>query len=224
VREHCDGEYAIWGTMRLSVPAMENGIAHYQIAIKKYLGDCLVARLSSNPPGSIGQLRTLLQAETNAGGRWVDLGGLLAPEEKVLEVLDAVQAGKVDSLDKLNRMLGEIYSNYEKYEWTWVAGRLEKLLGRSVSEISAADVTKFLEEWKNAVQSFGDLILQDARKEFSEQSRIGFGIDGDESVIEADFEAVRGTFETNNIVTKVQNEVAGKKEQADGLIARISGL
>ncbi len=225
LREHCDGEYAIWGNMRLSVPAMENGIAHYQITIKRYLGDCLVARLSSNPPDSIEQLRAVLQAETKAGGgRWVDLGGLLAPEEKVLEVIDAAQAGKVDSLDKLYEKLGEIYTDYEKYEWTWVAGRLEKLLGRNVSEISAADVTKFLDEWKNAVQSFGDLILQDARKEFSEQTKIGFGIDGDDSVIESDFQAVRGTFETNKIVTKVKNEVVGKKEQADGLIAKIARL
>jgi len=225
LREHCDGEYAIWGNMRLSVPAMENGIAHYQIAIKRYLGDRLIARLSGNPPGSIEQLRALLQPETQAGDdRWVDLSGLLAPEEKVLEVLDAIEAGRLDSLDKLHQMLGEIYSDYERYEWAWVAGRLEELLGGSIAKINTTDITKFLEEWKIAVQSFGDLILQDARKEFSEQTRIGFGIDGDDSVIESDFQAVRGTFEDNNIVSKVRNDVEKKKRIADGLIAKIAAL
>ncbi len=225
LKEHCDGEYAIWGNMKVSVPAMENGIAHYQIAVKKYLGDCLVARLNSSHPDNVEQLRAALRPERQTGaGRWVDLFGLLAPEEKVLEVLEAVETGRLDSLDKMQQMLREIYDDYEKYEWTWVAGRLENLLGGGIAEVGADEITRFLEEWKVAVESFGDLILQDARKEFSEQTRIGFGIDGDESVVESDFQAVRGTFEDNKIVSKVTDDVAEKKRLADELIAKIAGL
>ena len=225
LKEHCDGEYASWGNLRVSVPAMENGISHYRITIKKYIGDVLLARLSKVSPGSIEELRDMLKPETPVGdGRWVDMAGLLAPEEKVVEVLDAVEAGKVDSLDTLKGMLREIYDDYEKYEWTWIAKSLERHLGKSIAETGAAEITKFLDEWKTADRNFGELILQDARKEFSEQSRIGFGIDGDEAVMEADFEATRGSFETNGIVIKVQNEVAKRDELVDGLIAKIAGL
>ena len=51
------------------------------------------------------------------------------------------------------------------------------------------------------------MILNDAAKEFDVSSTIGFGLDGDDQVIRADFEAVRGTQEGNKFVSGIREEM-----------------
>ena len=52
----------------------------------------------------------------------------------------------------------------------------------------------------------GDMILQDAQKEFDQVAMIGFGADGDDAVKKADFEAIRGTYDGNKFVKEVKAE------------------
>ena len=51
------------------------------------------------------------------------------------------------------------------------------------------------------------MILNDAGKEFDVMSRLGFGADGTTEDRDADFEAVRGTFDTNKFVKQMKQAV-----------------
>ena len=48
------------------------------------------------------------------------------------------------------------------------------------------------------------MILEDTKKEFTGNVKTGFGINGN---VDADFESVRGTFENNNFVMQIENDI-----------------
>jgi hypothetical protein len=63
-----------------------------------------------------------------------------------------------------------------------------------------------LDEWQASVVRFNNLVLKDAEKEFAQCSRVGYGIDGDATIRDQDFEAVRGTFADNKFVVELKKE------------------
>ena len=67
------------------------------------------------------------------------------------------------------------------------------------------------------------MITLDAEKEFSATSRFGYGIDGDQSVADADFTAVRGTAEGNSFIKSLADNSAEVTATAERLIAALEG-
>ena len=65
------------------------------------------------------------------------------------------------------------------------------------------------------------MLYEDAKKEFNLASKTGFGADGTVREKEADFEQVRGVFESNSFVTAVLDHIRAKTALGDGLIARL---
>jgi len=53
---------------------------------------------------------------------------------------------------------------------------------------------------------FVNLILNDAGKEFADVVQTGFGQDGTDDAVAADFAAVRGQFDTNKFVTQMNDD------------------
>jgi hypothetical protein len=94
-------------------------------------------------------------------------------------------------------------------------------LGKAANEITAEDVVNLTEEWKSAVVRLDRMLYADARKEFSASAQTGFGIDGNEDVKHADFEAVRGKFEENSFVAEIERHITSKTKLADELINRL---
>ena len=68
------------------------------------------------------------------------------------------------------------------------------------------------------------MLYEDARKEFSLTSMIGFGVDGSDKEKQEDFEGVRGVFESNPFVTAVKEHIVVKKALGDELIERMERL
>ena len=52
----------------------------------------------------------------------------------------------------------------------------------------------------------------------------GFGIDGGAEVKKLDFEQVRGEFESNSVVTAIQNHIRQKAALGDELINRMKKI
>ncbi len=73
-------------------------------------------------------------------------------------------------------------------------------------------------DWRDAAVKLNNMVLGDAEKEFDEATRTGFGVDGDESVRDADFESVRGTYDANKFVRQLREESEQIKARAERLI------
>lgn len=218
-------DYHTYHNVRIKNSSISKGIDFYKMGISKFLGNCLLKRLEGAELASAEQLRSILSLSTETGsGEWLDLAGLFAPREVIENLLGEIQSGKFSSLEDLAKAFETIYNDYPEYEWAWAGTILQQQLGKSIDEITADEIIKLTEDWKSAVLKLDEMLYDDAGKEFSGSVQTGFGVDGDEDVKIADFEAVRGRFEDNSFVMEIEKHMNAKSELGDELIGRLKKL
>jgi hypothetical protein len=218
-------DYFIYQSVKIPNHALERGITLYELGTDKFIGNCLIKRLEDKHFASVQELRAVLQTTTSLGlGKWLDLAGMLAPEEIVLKLLDDIEAGVVRSLDELDARFASMHANYPEYEWTWAANVVQQQLGKTVGEVTAADVVELTKRWEKAVVDLDHLLYEDAKKEFSGTVQTGFGVDGDDAARQGDFAAVRGTFEADGFVGEIRKHIASKTALGEELLSRIQPL
>jgi hypothetical protein len=218
-------EYFTYHSVKISNPSLERGIKLYQIGIDKFLGNCLIGQFQGKQAKNIGELRAVLQPQTNEGpGKWVDLAGLLAPEQTVQKMLCDIENDTISTLEQVDQKFRFIHENYPQYEWAWAADVLQKNLGKSIDEVTPDDIIMLTAKWKEAVVELDHLLYADAKKEFAAIAQIGFGLDGDEETKHSDFAAVRGLFEKDSFVSEIEKHIANKTELGNELISRMEKL
>ena len=157
-------------------------------------------------------------------GEWVDISGLLAPKLVVDELLDNLERGKNSSLDRIERSLDEIALSYGDWEWNWANQLIGKEEGKPINTYDANDLIRIIDRWKEDLSSIHNMLLNDAAKEFSRKSAIGFGMDGDETARSIDFKEVRGDFETHKVVVGLKERYDEDMGRADRLIEALRSL
>ena len=203
--------------------SLRHGRELYTIGIQKFLGNSLISRLEQKEWHSLAELRAALRPDSEVGtGGWVDMAGLLAPKSEVTRLLNDIEKGL--SLVDIQKRLVEMHANYYSYEWTWALEKLEQVWGCSVENVTLAQLRKTVEEWKAAVVGLDKMVYNDARKEFDLNSQTGFGVDGDREQAEADFEEVRGNFESNSFVKAVLEHIETKSALGDKILGRLGTL
>ena len=207
---------------RITSSALEKGIAFYRLAIDKFLGNSLISRLEKASDG-VGYTECL-RPEGNVGlGDWVDLSGLIAPHSSVSAILDGIENGEIDSCEDLDRKLGELHDHYYDYEWTWAYQLMLEYYGLEDGKITCRDLVLILRRWLDSVMKLDRMLYEDAKKEFSLSAKTGFGFDGHGRTTDADFEGVRGAFETNPFVAAVTDHMARKHALGTHWIDRLNG-
>ena len=196
----------------------------YTIGIQKFLGNSLISRLEKSEWHNLEEVRAALRPDSEAGlGTWVDLAGLIAPRGEVTKLLNDIEQGQL-SLEAIQERLVQIHANYYSYEWTWALDKLEQVWGCKVDQVSLAQIRKAVEDWQKAVVSLDKMVYNDARKEFDLNSQTGFGVDGDREQAEADFEEVRGSFESNSFVKAVLEHIDKKTALGNKILGRLENL
>ena len=204
--------------------SLKHGRELYTIGIQKFLGNSLISRLEKAEWHNMDELRAVLQPDTEVGlGSWVDLAGLIAPRSEVTRLLDDIENGTT-ALNEIQARLVEMHANYYSYEWTWALEKLEQVWGCKVSEVTIEKIRRAVEEWKEAVVGLDRMVYDDARKEFDLNSQTGFGVDGDRRQAQADFEEVRGSFESNSFVKAVLEHIETKTELGNKILGRLGQL
>jgi hypothetical protein len=218
-------EYYTFDSMKITRSSLERGIELYQTGINKFLGNSLIKRLEGVKINNVEALRARLKPSSKDGnGEWIDLAGMIAPQNEIENLLDRIEAGEFKNLDEVNDRFAAIHTLYYEREWNWAAARLEEEEGKSLSVFGPEDIISIVEKWKKSVVGLDYKLYEDAMKEFTLSSRTGFGIDGDESVKKTDFEAVRGDFESNPVVASIMTHIRVKTELGDELIARCRAI
>ena len=155
---------------------------------------------------------------------WTDVSGLLTPREELARLEVRVADGTVGSYDALIAELQAMYDRYKAYEWQYVYETYEKECGVALSGVTSEHLLAAVNEWEEVSTSIHGMILDDSKKEYGTFAQIGYGLDQPPDNVQRDFEAVRGTIETNSVVQKLAAEGAAirqKKEQFNALIASI---
>jgi len=206
--------------------ALLRGISLYEKAIWKFLGNSMITRLQRKPINTIEDVHDALRKDTPLGSacRWLDLTGMICPSEAINHLLDAIENGGVHSLEEINASIRSIHENYYTYEWSWAADVIQEFYGTTVKDFTPKDVILITQKWMKAVLDIDHMLYDDARKEFSLIKQTGFGVDGDRSVQQLDFENVRGEFETHAEVSSIRDHMAKKEALGKDVIAKMEKL
>ncbi len=191
-----DADVVPFQGVQLPRKRLQRGAESYDLAIKAYLGQKIAERLESAGK-HIDDLRAVLSTDSTGTGPWVDLCGLLAPARAVEDLLKAITKRKIQTLDALETALHDLYLSYGDFEWSFVVTTWLAEIGKSAAQVTPADVAQALRDWQEATATLNDRVRKDGSKEFGDDVKIGFGMDGDAAAKEADFEAVRGTLKNN---------------------------
>ncbi len=202
--------------------SLRHGRELYTIGIQKFLGNSLISRLEEKELHTMADVRAALRPDSAIGlGDWVDLAGLIAPKDEVTKLLDAVEQG-VLSLADIQTRFEQMHAHYYSYEWTWALDKLEQVWGCSVEQVTLEQIYQTIRQWKEAVVSLDKMVYDDARKEFDLNSQTGFGVDGDREQAEADFEEVRGSFESNSFVKAVLEHIERKSALGEKMLTKLA--
>ena len=203
-------------TMTIDAHALRKGRKLYGMALDKFMGNTVISRLGLDPIADEAELTRRLTPTAKAGaGQWVDVCGLFAPKSEVDAICDEITDGTLDSVDAIEARWKELHAQYYDMEWTWVADIMESWYGKPVEALTRDDIRTIIERWLKSVTALNDMLLDDARKEYSLKSRTGFGIDDPAMSADDDFTSVRGSYEADPFVAMV-NEHTAKKTALTG--------
>jgi hypothetical protein len=203
---------------------LKTGSKYYQLALQKYYGEMLLSRLDELNAMSLKEIRSRLSNSKSGTGLWIDMAGLIAPLSEVEDLLAAVTSGKINDLEMLEKRLVDLHANYETYAWEWFIGFLKQQKGIDLSEIQVDQMTEIIRDWKESSLKLNNMILRDAEKEFDANSRIGYGIDGDELIRQKDFDSVRGTVPENAFIQGLKKENDAIEKKASIWLERLASI
>ena len=226
---HASGETAphyTYNGMVIKNSALVRGIELYEKAIWKFLGNSIISRIQRQKVDSTEDIREALKKDTPLGShsKWLDITGMICPSDAVDHLLDSIEKKRINSLEEVQSAIRSIHENYYTYEWSWAADILNHFYPTPVSEFTPQDVMEVTKKWLKAVLDIDHLLYNDAKKEFSLIKQTGFGIDGDKTVRQLDFDKVRGEFETHAEVSSIRDHMAKKEALGNEVIANMEKI
>jgi hypothetical protein len=201
-------------------------IKYYELSVQIYTGNMLVRRLERGERfRSISDIGHFLSYDANDyHPEWIDASGMFMPKAAYDNLLESVKNGTIGSVSDLFGHLLQIYSAYDRMTWAWCAALIEKRHSLRIGTVQKTQLLRIIHDWRDASLKLNNMIANDAAKEFDTTSRIGFGIDGDESVRDMDFNAVRGTFDKNSFIIQLTHEADTIRRQAGELIQSLEAI
>jgi hypothetical protein len=226
---HASGETALHYTyngMVIKNSALVRGIELYEKAIWKFLGNSIISRIQRQKVESTEDIREALKKDTPLGSKskWLDIAGMICPSDAVDHLLDSIEKKRINSLEEVQSAIRSIHENYYTYEWSWASDILTHFYPTPVAEFIPLDVVEVTKKWLKAVLEIDNLLYNDAKKEFSLIKQTGFGIDGDKTVRQLDFDKVRGEFETHAEVSSIRDHMAKKEALGNEVIAKMEKI
>jgi hypothetical protein len=216
-------DYAYNGA-RITRRALQRGIHLYGLGIVKFLGNGIVNRLEHATFSNEDEARRALTPGAVGAGEWVDIAGLMAPKEEVEALIEGIERGEIASLARVNETFRAWKENYPRWTWNWTAARLASEAGMDVANVTVDRLLSFVGEWRDAVVALDKMMYEDARKEFTLRSRVGFGIDGEEETRRSDFENVRGEFDAHPTVRNILDHVEKKRKLHDTITKKLENI
>jgi hypothetical protein len=206
--------------------SLVRGIHLYEKAIWKFLGNSMISRLQNNSINTVQDINKAFSKDTPIGSncQWLDISGLICPSDAINQLLDSIENGEINSLEMINSSIESIHQNYYSYEWSWATEIIKQFYGVRVEDLTPNDVIEITKKWISAVITIDELLYNDAKKEFALIKQTGFGLDGDKSVQQIDFNNVMGEFETHKEIQSILEHMAKKKALGDEIISSMLGL
>ncbi|MFV0469274.1 MAG: DUF4954 family protein [Dysgonomonas sp.] len=174
--------------------ALQRGKKVYQLILDKYLGDMLISHFEKRD-----------EPEKGSTDEWIDLCGLIVPQECVYGILE-----NIVGLEQLNGAFADLLEQTSCLEWKWAK-----------AHIGETDNKQILDNWLKASTELCELMIKDASKEFADVFKLNFGLDGSETDKQSEFESIRGSADTENLIRELKNSLEADRAIYNKLVMRL---
>lgn len=146
--------------------SLKKGLKYYGLALDKFLGNTLISRLMASDFETLDGLRSALFPVMDYGdGEWVDIAGMIAPQQAVEDLMAAIEQGSITDVSSLARLFSDIHDEYYAYEWRWVYTLIKSYYGLDLHTASVQDLRSLILRWRDSVVALDRLLYEDARKD-----------------------------------------------------------
>jgi hypothetical protein len=198
-------EYVSYKGLNIKRLLIKTCTKYYEIAIKIYIGQELIKRISDEK--DFEKIKSLFKYDPELySEKWVDAAGMYISKKEYDHLIKSISGNNIKDLTTLNKELQKFNKNYVSARWAWCAKLIENRFKCKIDEISKDQLIQIITDWRDNSIKLNNMILKDAEKEFDQASKIGFGLDGDEEVRVNDFENVRGKYDENKFVKEIRKE------------------
>ncbi|MEN8203976.1 MAG: DUF4954 family protein [Bacteroidota bacterium] len=198
---------------------------YYNTALNIFVGDQIRKKLESlkDIPNIESIRKELSPGSKEITHKWIDVAGMIASDQHIQLLIKEVKSGKISKLEEISASLAQIHGDYESRLWDWTTHVLSTRFEIDVEKITADQLLELITLWESETLKLDKMILNDATKEFDINSKLGFGIDGDQDVADRDFEAVRGDADQNKFIVGIREEMIQTESKAAELRKLLEG-
>ncbi len=219
-------EFVLYKGIRIKRLMLKSTQRYYKLALSVFTGDQIARKLEQLESfRSIEEVRKELSGgDGNLNEIWMDLAGMIAPKKAVRELISRIKSGHMKEPDDILEGFRQIHHSYDSLAWEWTAGVISAHNQIDLETVTSEQLAGLVDQWESDSIRLNKMILSDAAKEFDAASRIGYGLDGDEEIVDQDFEAVRGNFDDNKFTTSIRQEIEQTGSRAARLRERLSRI
>ena len=221
-----DAKVTYYEGMQIERARLKKAVQDYKTILRIYYGEQVLRRLEQQEESlTNGALKRLLQADPSYRGmHWIDAAGMVVPIEEIRKIFRTLGSPSLSSIEDLQNRFRALGESYEETAWQWCLATLSDQQAGSVEALNSGQLISIIENWREASQHALRRILKDAAKEFSAKSRIGYGINGDQTTRELEFEAIVGRFEDNPHIKTLVEEMEAVPTRAERMISKLKQM
>ncbi|MCZ9886032.1 DUF4954 family protein [Brachyspira hyodysenteriae] len=206
--------FLTYKNMIIKISSLDKYSKRYSIAIDLYLHNKILSYIENSK--NIDEIiKNLNYDENSIFEKWVDIGGLICAKQRIDNIIKDLENDKISDVKSLTERFEDIYNLYSEDEKSWVMNTIKSRY--NIKDIDKETIKKLLINHISLLEEAYNIFYKDVEKEYDASKMVSSGID-DKSVMEKDFEAVRGTVNDNTFVIKYKKDMENKIESINNII------
>ncbi|MCZ9918966.1 DUF4954 family protein [Brachyspira hyodysenteriae] len=206
--------FLTYKNMIIKISSLDKYSKRYSIAIDLYLHNKILSYIENSK--NIDEIiKNLNYDENSIFEKWVDIGGLICAKQRIDNIIKDLENDKISDVKSLTERFEDIYNLYLEDEKSWVMNTIKSRY--NIKDIDKETIKKLLINHISLLEEAYNIFYKDVEKEYDASKMVSSGID-DKSVMEKDFEAVRGTVNDNTFVIKYKKDMENKIESINNII------
>lgn len=210
--EKAQGDVVIKNGVRMQKTFLPRAAKAYRQAALMYLMEVVA---NNNGISNINDLPQTTE-------RWIDFGGLIAPQSKIEELISNIENDRISTIDEVLAQIETLSDESESLTYSWCVAMLKQYFDVDLSDNCA--MHNISEQWLQALTDWQAALIADAKKEFAGRLNVGYGLDSETDMSWNDFYAVKGTFDKNPSVVNCNAIYDEKIRKAKDFIISLDSL
>lgn len=211
--------FLVYQKMLIKKLSLEKYASRYSLAIDIYMHDIFLEKIK-NCENFDEMRKTLVLPSGETFSEWVDIAGLIAAKKRIFDLVKDIEDERIKTVRELSEAWKQIYESYKDDEWNWIYSMFRKRHLVNLAIANKKQIIAILKKNIMFIKEASEIFEHDVRKEFSMKKQVGFGID-DCLARQDDFNAVRGTVDTNSFVISYRDGVKEKIMSIENLIKQL---